>query len=67
MNTSVLIVGAGPVGLTMAAELARYGVAVRIIDKATGAYGQVESAGSVEPHAGLLDRAGAGPVRGGRA
>jgi 2-polyprenyl-6-methoxyphenol hydroxylase-like FAD-dependent oxidoreductase len=29
----VLIVGAGPVGLTLAAELARYGVAVRIIDK----------------------------------
>ena len=30
---SVLIVGAGPVGLTLAAELARYGVPVRIIDK----------------------------------
>jgi 2-polyprenyl-6-methoxyphenol hydroxylase-like FAD-dependent oxidoreductase len=29
----VLIVGAGPVGLTMAVELARYGVGVRIIDK----------------------------------
>ena len=29
----VLIVGAGPVGLTMAAELARYGVEVRVIDK----------------------------------
>jgi 2-polyprenyl-6-methoxyphenol hydroxylase-like FAD-dependent oxidoreductase len=29
----VLIVGAGPVGLTMAAELARYGVAVRLIDR----------------------------------
>ncbi len=29
----VLIVGAGPVGLTMAAELARLGVAVRIVDK----------------------------------
>jgi 2-polyprenyl-6-methoxyphenol hydroxylase-like FAD-dependent oxidoreductase len=34
MKTQVLIVGAGPVGLTMAAELARYGVAVRIVDKA---------------------------------
>ena len=30
----VLIVGAGPVGMTMASELARYGVAVRIVDKA---------------------------------
>ena len=29
----ILIVGAGPVGLTMAAELARYGLPVRIIDK----------------------------------
>jgi len=29
-----LIVGAGPVGLTMASELARYGLPVRIIDKA---------------------------------
>lgn len=32
MNTQVLIVGAGPVGLAMAAELARYGVEVRIVD-----------------------------------
>ncbi len=29
----VLIVGAGPVGLTLAAELARFGVRVRIIDR----------------------------------
>ena len=34
-NLTVLIIGAGPVGLTMAAELARYGVAVRIVDKNT--------------------------------
>src|SRR5580704_9277726 len=34
MTTQVLIVGAGPVGLAMAAELARYGVSVRIVDKA---------------------------------
>jgi hypothetical protein len=36
MSTSspdVLVVGAGPVGLTMAAELARHGVACRIIDQ----------------------------------
>jgi 2-polyprenyl-6-methoxyphenol hydroxylase-like FAD-dependent oxidoreductase len=30
----VLIVGAGPVGLTMAAELSRYQVGVRVVDKA---------------------------------
>src|SRR6202789_367589 len=34
MSTSVLIVGAGPVGLTLACELTRYKVPVRIIDKA---------------------------------
>jgi hypothetical protein len=34
MAKDVLIAGAGPVGLVMAIELARYGVAVRIIDKA---------------------------------
>lgn len=33
MNASVLVVGAGPVGLTMALQLARYGVVVRIVDK----------------------------------
>ena len=31
--TNVLISGAGPIGLTMANELARYGIAVRIVDK----------------------------------
>ncbi len=34
MEKDVLIAGAGPVGLVMAIELARYGVGVRIIDKA---------------------------------
>ena len=29
----ILIVGAGPVGLTLAAELARYGLDVRLIDQ----------------------------------
>ena len=33
-TTDVLVVGAGPVGLTMAAELARFGVSVRIVEKA---------------------------------
>ena len=34
MTTPVLVAGAGPVGMTMASELARYGVAVRVVDKA---------------------------------
>jgi 2-polyprenyl-6-methoxyphenol hydroxylase-like FAD-dependent oxidoreductase len=34
VTTSVLIVGAGPVGLTAALELTRFGVPVRIVDKA---------------------------------
>jgi 2-polyprenyl-6-methoxyphenol hydroxylase-like FAD-dependent oxidoreductase len=35
-NTQVLVVGAGPVGLFMAAELNRYGVSCRIVDKNDG-------------------------------
>jgi 2-polyprenyl-6-methoxyphenol hydroxylase-like FAD-dependent oxidoreductase len=30
---NILVVGAGPVGLTLAAELARYGIGVRLIDR----------------------------------
>ncbi len=33
MDPAVLVIGAGPVGLTMAAELARFSVPVRIVDK----------------------------------
>jgi 2-polyprenyl-6-methoxyphenol hydroxylase-like FAD-dependent oxidoreductase len=35
MKTDVLIAGAGPVGLTMASELTRYGLSVRLVDKNT--------------------------------
>ena len=35
-NLPVLVVGAGPVGLTAAAELSRRGVPVRLIDRAAG-------------------------------
>ena len=34
MIKPILVVGAGPVGMTMASEVARYGVPVRIVDKA---------------------------------
>jgi 2-polyprenyl-6-methoxyphenol hydroxylase-like FAD-dependent oxidoreductase len=35
-HAGVLVVGAGPVGLVLAADLVRQGVAVRIVDEATG-------------------------------
>jgi 2-polyprenyl-6-methoxyphenol hydroxylase-like FAD-dependent oxidoreductase len=34
LKRPVLIIGAGPVGLTLASELTRYGVFVRVVDKA---------------------------------
>ncbi|MBB6306693.1 FAD-dependent monooxygenase [Xanthobacter tagetidis] len=59
MNDQVLIAGAGPVGLTMALELARYGVPVRIIDKIPEAT-HTSRAVAVWPRTlELLDRSGA--------
>ena len=34
ISQKVLIIGAGPVGLTLAIELTRFGIPVRIIEKA---------------------------------
>ncbi|WP_158886300.1 FAD-dependent monooxygenase [Rhodanobacter sp. L36] len=62
MNAQVLIVGAGPVGLTMAAELARYGVPVRIIDKAAERTDKSKALVLWSRTLELLDRAsGSGP------
>ncbi|MGA5761282.1 FAD-dependent oxidoreductase [Nonomuraea bangladeshensis] len=36
MDTDVLVVGAGPVGLALACALVQHGVSVRVIDKAAG-------------------------------
>ena len=38
MNTLVLIIGVGPVGSTLALDLARRGVPVRLIDRASGPF-----------------------------
>ncbi|CAH1674027.1 FAD-dependent monooxygenase [Chelatococcus asaccharovorans] len=59
MKELVLVAGAGPVGLTMALELARYGVPVRIIDKIPEA-AHTSRAVAVWPRTlELLDRSGA--------
>lgn len=58
MIPQVLIVGAGPVGLTMAAELARYGVSVRIVDKAAQRTDKSKALVVWSRTLELLDRAG---------
>jgi 2-polyprenyl-6-methoxyphenol hydroxylase-like FAD-dependent oxidoreductase len=58
MKTQVTIVGAGPVGLTMAAELARYGVSVRIVDKAAQRTDKSKAVVLWSRTLELLDRAG---------
>ncbi len=44
-SPEVLVVGAGPVGLTMACELARHGVACRIVDASPGPTDQSRALG----------------------
>ncbi|MCE9604854.1 MAG: FAD-dependent monooxygenase [Planctomycetia bacterium] len=58
MKTQVLVVGAGPVGLTMASELARYGVAVRIVDKSAARTDKSKALVVWSRTLELLDRAG---------
>jgi 2-polyprenyl-6-methoxyphenol hydroxylase-like FAD-dependent oxidoreductase len=58
MKTQVLVVGAGPVGLTMAAELVRYGVGVRIVDKAAQRTDKSKALVVWSRTLELLDRAG---------
>ena len=58
MKPQVLVVGAGPVGLTMAAELARFGVAVRIVDKAAKRTDKSKALVLWSRTMELLDRAG---------
>jgi 2-polyprenyl-6-methoxyphenol hydroxylase-like FAD-dependent oxidoreductase len=58
MDPQVLVVGAGPVGLTMAAELVRYGVSVRLVDKAAERTDKSKALVLWSRTLELLDRAG---------
>ncbi len=58
MTDTVLVVGAGPVGLTMALELARYGVPVRIVDSIMERAPTSRALGIWPRTLELLDRAG---------
>ena len=51
-NPDVVVVGAGPVGLVAAAELARHGVPVRIVDKLPKA---TDESRAIAVHARSLD------------
>ena len=58
MSKPVLVVGAGPVGLAMAADLARYRVPVRIIDKAPARTDKSKALAVWARTLELLDRSG---------
>ncbi|MCC7039595.1 MAG: FAD-dependent monooxygenase [Burkholderiales bacterium] len=58
MRNPILIVGAGPVGLTLACELARYRLPVRIVDKAPARSDQSRALAVWPRTLELLDRTG---------
>ncbi|GCE88924.1 monooxygenase FAD-binding [Komagataeibacter diospyri] len=58
MSKPVLVVGAGPVGLTMAAELARYHIPVRLIDSTAARTDQSRALAIWPRTLELLDAAG---------
>jgi len=58
MEVDVLIAGAGPVGLAMAVELTRYGLSVRIVDKAAERTDKSKALVLWSRTLELLDRAG---------
>ncbi len=58
MPSSVLIAGAGPVGLTMAVELARFQVPVRIIDRSAARTDKSKALAVWSRTLELLDRSG---------
>ena len=60
MKTEVLVAGAGPVGLTIAAELARYGVSVRVVDRVPQRSDKSKAIVVWSRTLELLDRAGCG-------
>jgi len=62
MPTDVLITGAGPVGLAAAIELARFGLTVRIIDKAAERTDKSKALVIWSRTLELLDRSGCGPA-----
>ncbi|WP_313902097.1 FAD-dependent monooxygenase [Methylobacterium sp. E-046] len=59
MTPSVLIIGGGPVGMTLASELTRYGVGVRIVDQAAQRTDKSKAMVLWSRTLELLDRGGA--------
>ncbi|SMR70783.1 2-polyprenyl-6-methoxyphenol hydroxylase [Aliiroseovarius halocynthiae] len=61
-DTPVLIVGAGPTGLTAALELARREIPVRIIERREGPSALSRAVGIMPWAMDILDKSGAGPL-----